>query len=51
MYGVLFYLFLNKMLKLEILLGVISLKFVLTIGWTYWLRIKEKQNSDVEPGS
>jgi hypothetical protein len=45
MYGILFYLFLNKMLRLEILLAVISVKFVLTIGWTYWIRHKDKQNS------
>jgi hypothetical protein len=45
LYGVLFYMFLNRMLRLEVLLGIISVKFVLTISWTYWLRHKEKQRA------
>jgi hypothetical protein len=50
MYGILFYLFLNKMLKLEILLGVISLKFILTTVWVFKLRRKEKNSAEQSAG-
>lgn len=41
-YGILFYLFINRLLKVEVLLGIISIKFIFVSGWVYWLRFRDK---------
>ncbi len=43
LYAVLFYLFINKKLKVETLLIIITFKFVLTTIWTYWSRFKSRR--------
>lgn len=52
-YGLMFWMWIEKWVSLELILGVVTLKFILTVGWAYGLKVKKllKERRRKPPGS
>lgn len=40
-YGLMFWMWIEKWVSLELILGVVTLKFIITVAWTYSLKTKK----------
>jgi hypothetical protein len=39
-YGLMFWMWVEKWVSLELILGVVTVKFIVTVGWAYGLKVK-----------
>ncbi len=39
-YGLMFWMWVEKWVSLKLILGVVTLKFIITVGWAYGVRVK-----------
>ena len=48
-YGLMFWMWIEKWVSVELILGVVTAKFILTVGWAYGVKVKKllknKKNS------
>lgn len=40
-YGLLFWMWVAKWVSLKLILGVVTAKFIITVGWAYGLKVKK----------
>jgi hypothetical protein len=40
-YGLMFWMWIEKWVSLELILGVVTIKFIITVGWAYGLKAKK----------
>lgn len=43
-YGLMFWMWMEKWVSLKLILVVVTIKFIITVGWAYGIRVKEILN-------
>jgi len=43
-YGLMFWMWVEKWVSLKIILGVVTLKFIITVSWAYGIKVKQILN-------
>lgn len=40
-YGLMFWMWVEKWVSLKLILAVVTIKFIITVGWAYGIRVKD----------
>jgi hypothetical protein len=40
-YGLMFWMWIEKWVSLELILGIVTAKFILTVGWAYGVKVRK----------